>query len=40
MGELGFLCPWMPEEYGGLNLDFKYSAIINEELARGEGFGV
>ena len=40
MGELGFLCPWLPEEYGGLNLDFKYSAIINEELARGEGFGV
>jgi acyl-CoA dehydrogenase len=40
MGEMGFLCPWLPEEYGGLNLDFRYSAIINEELARGEGFGV
>ncbi len=40
MGEMGFLCPWLPEEYGGWNLDFRYSAIINEELARGEGFGV
>jgi acyl-CoA dehydrogenase len=40
MGEMGFLCPWLPEEYGGLNLDFRYSAIINEELARGEGFGM
>jgi acyl-CoA dehydrogenase len=40
MGELGFLCQWLPEEYGGLDLDFRYSAIINEELARGEGFGV
>jgi len=40
MGEMGFLCQWLPEEYGGLNLDFRYSAIINEELARGEGFGV
>jgi acyl-CoA dehydrogenase len=40
MGELGFLCQWLPEEYGGLDLDFRYSVIINEELARGEGFGV
>jgi acyl-CoA dehydrogenase len=40
MGEQGFLCPWIPEEYGGLGLDFGYSAIINEELTRGDGFGV
>ncbi|MHC4471704.1 MAG: acyl-CoA dehydrogenase family protein [Planctomycetota bacterium] len=40
MGEQGFLCPWLPEEYGGLGLDFTYSVIINEELARGDGFGV
>ncbi len=40
MGEQGFLCPWLPEEYGGLGLDFAYSVIINEELARGDGFGV
>ena len=40
MGEQGFLCPWLPEEYGGLGLGFEYSAIINEELSRGDGFGV
>jgi acyl-CoA dehydrogenase len=40
MGEMGFLCQWLPEQYGGLNLDFKYSVIINEELVRGGGFGV
>ena len=40
MGEQGFLCPWLPEEYGGLGLGFEYSVIINEELIRGDGFGV
>ncbi len=40
MGEQGYLCPWIPEEYGGLGLDFRYSLIINEELIRGDGFGV
>lgn len=40
MGEQGFLCPWLPEEYGGLELGFEYSVIINEELIRGDGFGV
>ncbi|MCF8083499.1 MAG: acyl-CoA dehydrogenase family protein [Deltaproteobacteria bacterium] len=40
MGEMGFLCPWLPEEYGGLGLGFEYSVIINEELIRGDGFGV
>ena len=40
MGEQGFLCPWLPEEYGGLGLGFEYSLIINEELIRGDGFGV
>ncbi len=40
MGAQGFLCPWLPGEYGGLGLDFLYSVIINEELIRGEGFGV
>lgn len=38
MGKQGFLCPWLPEEYGGLGLDFKYSLIINEELVRGGAF--
>lgn len=40
MGEQGFLCPWLPEEYGGLGAGFEYSVIINEELSRGDGFGV
>jgi acyl-CoA dehydrogenase len=40
MGKQGFLCPWLPEEYGGLGLDFRYLVIINEELLRGDGFGV
>lgn len=40
MGETGFLCPWLPEKYGGLGLGFEYSVIINEELIRGDGFGV
>jgi len=32
-GEAGLLCPTVPEEYGGLGLDFRYNAIIDEELA-------
>jgi len=40
MGEEGYLCPWLPEEYGGLGLGFEYSVIINEELIRGNAFGV
>ncbi|MEW6489958.1 MAG: acyl-CoA dehydrogenase family protein [Thermodesulfobacteriota bacterium] len=39
MGENGFLCPWLPEEYGGLGLGFEYSVIINEELIRGDAYG-
>lgn len=30
-GELGMLCPTVPEEYGGLGLDFGYNAIVDEE---------
>lgn len=38
MGENGFLCPWVDEEYGGLGLDFSYSMILIEELERvGQG---
>lgn len=31
-GEAGLLCPTMPEEYGGLALDFTFNAILNEEF--------
>lgn len=34
MGDQGFLCPWLPEEYGGVGADFLYSFILTEELAR------
>ncbi|MFH0789040.1 MAG: acyl-CoA dehydrogenase family protein [Pseudomonadota bacterium] len=34
MGEQGFLCMDVPEEYGGLGADFLYSVILIEELAR------
>ena len=33
-GELGYLCPWLDEQYGGAGAGFEYSAIIDEELAR------
>ena len=31
-GEAGILCPTVPPEYGGLGLDFRYNAVIAEEL--------
>jgi acyl-CoA dehydrogenase len=34
MGEQGFLCMDVPEEYGGFGADFLYSVILIEELAR------
>lgn len=44
-GELGFLCMDVPEEYGGGGMkDFRYNAIVTEELTRagatGVGFGL
>lgn len=33
-GESGFLCPWLPEKYGGSEADFGYSAIMGDELGR------
>jgi acyl-CoA dehydrogenase len=35
LGENGFLCMQVPEDYGGLGLDdFRYNAIFTEELAK------
>ncbi|MCB9637988.1 MAG: acyl-CoA dehydrogenase family protein [Myxococcales bacterium] len=32
-GELGFLCTWLGEEYGGPGADFISSAVVAEEVA-------
>jgi acyl-CoA dehydrogenase len=34
MGEQGFLCMNVPEEYGGFGADFLYSVILSEELGK------
>ncbi len=34
MGAQGFLCPMVPEVYGGAGVDFGFSVIVNEELER------
>lgn len=34
LGELGFLCPQVSEDYGGLELDFSFCVVIMEELER------
>ena len=34
LGDNGFLCPMVSEQYGGLGLDFGYSMILTEELER------
>jgi len=43
-GENGFLCPTLPEEYGGPGADYLYSIIVMEEIARmgqsGIGWGL
>ena len=43
-GEQGFLCPTMPEEYGGAGVDRRFSLIVLEELcganASGPGFAL
>ena len=31
-GEAGLICPGVPEEYGGLGLDFRYNAVVTEEM--------
>ncbi|HEX8388472.1 MAG TPA: acyl-CoA dehydrogenase family protein [Sphingomonas sp.] len=32
-GGIGMLCPTVPQEYGGLGLDFGYNAIVDEEMS-------
>ncbi len=43
-GEQGFLGPTVPEEYGGVGVNFLYNAIVDEEIARlglsGLGWGL
>ena len=43
-GELGLLCPNIPEEYGGAGADWLYNVVVIEELAKagitGPGFMV
>lgn len=43
-GAAGLLCSNAPEEYGGAGADFKYNAVLTEELGRagitGPGFAV
>jgi len=34
LGDNGFLCPEVDEQYGGSGVDFGFSVIINEELER------
>ena len=39
-GEQGFLCPTVPEEYGGVGADFRYNCIVNEEIGRSGCTGI
>jgi len=41
-GEQGFLCPWLPECYGGAGADFLYSVVLIEEtgIAQVSGWGI
>ncbi|MBI1907753.1 MAG: acyl-CoA dehydrogenase family protein [Rhodocyclales bacterium] len=35
-GELGFLLPELPEQYGGSGVSLAYQLVVQDELARGE----
>ena len=32
-GEAGLLCPQVPEQYGGMGLDFRFNSVVTEEVA-------
>jgi len=34
VGDIGFLCPWIEVELGGIGADFGYSVVLAEELER------
>jgi acyl-CoA dehydrogenase len=38
-GEQGFLCPWLPEQFGASGADYLYSVVITEEVARAGASG-
>lgn len=40
LGEQGFLCMDVPEEYGGAGADFLYSVIMTEEMSRTNHMGL
>ena len=40
LGSNGFLCTAVPVEYGGQDADFLYSAILIEEMARANFYGL
>lgn len=43
-GAQGYLCPTVPEEYGGAGTDFRFNTVVDEEIARagltGIGWGL
>jgi alkylation response protein AidB-like acyl-CoA dehydrogenase len=39
-GAQGFLCMTLPEKFGGLGLDFRYSAVVIEEMGRARASGI
>ena len=40
MAALGFICPNLPEAYGGADVDFSFSLIVQEELVRSTCYGI
>jgi acyl-CoA dehydrogenase len=40
LGDNGFLCTAVPPEYGGQGADFLYSAVLIEEMARANFYGL